>query len=199
MWCSNYTNFPLNRTLTSTMLSRLLHAIRRRRARRALARKRVRSVLFLCDGNLYRSPYAAAVLRRALADTHLSNAKIESSGFFSPGRSAPEAALSAARAKGIDLSSHISTLLNARSLATADVVVVMSEDQARSVRPKCGRQTSVVVLGDLDTVAGETRDIIDPLGRSGTVLEQVYARIERCVQQLATIISPRSRSATKRH
>jgi len=170
------------------MLKRLLHANRRRKTQRLLAQKRLRSVLFICDGNVFRSPYAAAVLRRALAAAERPAVKVESAGFFSPGQRAPEAAVSAARERGIDLSAHVSALLSARSLADSDLAVVMSEDQARSVRPNCGPRTSVIVLGDLDPISTEGRDIIDPLGRSATVLEHVYSRIDRCVGQLARLI-----------
>lgn len=172
------------------MLERLLHAHRRRKARRHLAGKRIRSVLFLCNGNVFRSPYAAAALKRALAARRTpASIKIESAGFFAPGRPAPEPAVSAARTRGIDLSSHVSTLVTSRSVGAVDLAVVMSEDQARSIRSSCAPGASLLLLGDLDPHSIQSRTITDPLGCDAQVVERVYSRIDRCIEQLAGLIA----------
>src|SRR5205809_858865 len=54
------------RTLRHTP-DRLLHARRRREARARLAARRPASVLVICHGNIWRSPFAAALLARELA------------------------------------------------------------------------------------------------------------------------------------
>lgn len=172
------------------LLERLVHTHRRRKARRQLTENHIRSVLFLCHGNVYRSPYAAAAFKRALAAMH-SSASIEivSAGFIAPGRPAPERALSAARARGIDLSSHLSTLVTAHAVGAADLVAVMSEDQARGIRSRYGRSVTLLILGDLDPLSIQSRTITDPWGCDAQVVEQVYSRIDRCVEQLADLIA----------
>jgi protein-tyrosine phosphatase len=171
-------------------LERLFHGHRRRKARRQLAAKHIRSVLFLCHGNVYRSPYAAAALKRALATTPLSaSIRVASAGFIAPGRRAPEGALSAARTRGIDLSSHLSTLVTAHALAGMDLVAVMSDDQARGIRSRHGPAVTLLMLGDLDPLPIQSRTIADPLGCDADVVEQVYSRIDRCVEQLAKLIA----------
>ncbi len=170
-------------------LERLLHVHRRRKARRQVTAKHIRSVLFLCHGNVYRSPYAAAAFKRALAATPLSpSIKVASAGFIAPGRRPPEGALSAARTRGIDLSSHLSTLVTAHAVTDMDLVAVMSDDQARGIRSRYGPTVTLLVLGDLDPLPIQSRTITDPLGRDGDVVEQVYSRIDRCVDQLAKLI-----------
>jgi protein-tyrosine-phosphatase len=176
------------------LIERLLHAYRRRKARRQLAAKHIRSVLFLCHGNVYRSPYAAAALKHALAATPLSaSIKVVSAGFTAPGRRVPEGALSAARTRGIDLSSHLSTLVTAHAVADMDLVAVMSHDQARGIGSRHGPAATILILGDLDPLPIRSRTITDPLGRDADVVEEVYSRIDRCVEQLAELIakSPR--------
>ncbi|HET7157823.1 MAG TPA: hypothetical protein VFI62_02435 [Burkholderiales bacterium] len=176
------------------MQERFFHPLRRRKARRQLTRKPTRSVLFLCHGNAYRSPYAAAALERALAAKRLpASIKIASAGFIAPGRRAPGLALSVARARGIDLSSHLSTLVTAQAIGAADLVAVMSEDQARGIRSRYGQSVRLVILGDLDPLSIKSRTITDPLGADAQLVEQVYSRIERCVEQIAGLIaeSPR--------
>jgi len=169
---------------------RLFHPLRRREARRQLAGKRIRSVLFLCHGNVYRSPYAAAALARALAaERSPMSIKVASAGFIAPGRRSPEQALSVARARGIDLSSHLSTLVTAEAVAAADLVAVMSEDQARGIRSRYGQNVMLVILGDLDPLSIESRSITDPLGQDAQLVEQVYSRIDRCVEQIAALVA----------
>ena len=172
------------------LLERLAHTFRRRKARRQLTEKSIRSVLFVCHGNVYRSPYAAAAFKRALAATPLSaSIKVASAGFTAPGRRAPEGALNAARTRGIDLSSHLSTLVTAHGVADMDLVAVMSEDQARGIRSRYGPDVTLLVLGDLDPLPIESRTITDPLGSEVKVVEQVYSRIDRCVEKLAELIA----------
>jgi protein-tyrosine-phosphatase len=169
---------------------RLFHPLRRRRARRELTSKPIRSVLFLCHGNAYRSPYAAAALERALAAKRSSpSIEVASAGFIAPGRQPPGIALSVARARGVDLSSHLSTLVTAQAVGAADLVAVMSEDQARGVRSRYGQSVRLVILGDLDPQSIESRTITDPLGHEAQLVEQVYSRIDRCVEQIARLIA----------
>jgi protein-tyrosine-phosphatase len=151
-------------------------------------------VMFLCHGNAYRSPYAAAALKRALAEMPSSaSIRVASAGFIAPGRPAPELAFNAARRRGIDLSSHLSALVTADAVRAADLVAVMSEDQARGIRSRYGRRVTLLILGDLDPQSIEGRNITDPLGGDAQVVEQVYSRIDRCVEELAELIakSPR--------
>ena len=120
--------------------------------------------------------------------------RIESAGFLSSGKQSPASAINAARRRGIDLSSHISRLLKKGSLQSFDLVVVMSSDHARSIRAKLASEDSLLMLGDLDPYPVERRTILDPLGCDDRVIERVYSRIDRCVEQLALLIalSPRS-------
>lgn len=172
------------------LLERLTHVYRRRKARRQLTEKSIRCVLFVCHGNLYRSPYAAAAFKRAIEAMRSSaSMTIESAGFIAPGRPVPEPALSAARVRGIDLSAHLSTLVTAHPVSAADLVAVMSEDQARGIRSRYGPDVALLVLGDLDPWPIESRTITDPLGCDTQIVEQVYSRIDRCVDQLAEVIA----------
>ena len=172
------------------MLERVLHPFRRRKARHQLTEAHIGSVLFLCHGNAYRSPYAAAVFQRALAPKRTpAPIGIASAGFIAPGRHVPEQALGVARARGIDLTSHRSTLVTAEAVSAADLVAVMSEDQARGIRARYGTGVRLLILGDLDPLSIESRTITDPLGHDAQLVEQVYSRIDRCVEQLAELLA----------
>ena len=98
-------------------------------------------------------------------------------------RPAPEEAVAAAQAHGVDLADHRSSIATADVVRGADLIVVMDSDQRRLVCERFGRRTAdVVVLGDFDPAPVETRTIRDPVNESQGVFEQVYERIARCVR-----------------
>src|ERR1700680_2486438 len=127
-----------------------LHARRRRAAQDELKRVKPQSVLFVCHGNICRSPFAAAAFLRSCASEIASGINVTSAGFIGPERPSPSSALIAAAKFGVDLSAHRSTLITSENLGAADLIVGMSEEQARGIRARVAPSTFVLVLGDLD-------------------------------------------------
>lgn len=160
---------------------RLLHPLRGRKARRLL-RRRPQSVLFVCLGNICRSPYAAEAFRGLAADPGLA---VDSAGFIGPGRPSPDLALQTARQRGIDLGAHRSRVVTADSLAAAELVVVMDPGQAQRVRAMGVAAGRVLVLGDLDPVPIRKRAIRDPFEQEAAVFSATFDRIDRCLRALA--------------
>lgn len=166
---------------------RLLHA-RRRQATLAslLARRPPQHVLAVCNGNIFRSPFTAAVLRRAVGSRGVG---VDSAGFLGPGRPAPPDAVAAAASHGVDLSPHRSRLLTGDLARWADLVLVMDERQRQMVCDRFGRaRRDVVILGDLDPQPVTSRGIEDPVEQSVEVCRRAYARIERCVTELVNAL-----------
>lgn len=165
---------------------RLLHPLRRRKVLEALrARPRPERVLVLCHGNICRSPFAGARLAQELAPLGIA---VQSAGFVGFNRPAPSDALAPAQRLGVDLSAHRSRLLTAEVARNATLIVVMEQSQRRLVCERFGRSArDVVLLGDLDPEAVETRSIRDPLDQGSDVFQIVYARIARCVRELARV------------
>ncbi len=167
---------------------RVLHLVRRRRALRALRRRSpLESLLVVCHGNICRSPFAAALLRSALADRGV---EVGSAGFVATGRPPPPDALAAAARHGVDLSAYRSRVLTAETARAAHLIVVMDPLQRRAIRDRFGRGgPDLLLLGDLDPRPFGTRTIRDPVKQPLPVFEDTYARIERCVRALVQGIS----------
>ena len=161
----------------------LLHATRRRAALVALAAHApLRSVLVVCNGNIFRSPFAAAVLRRALGQ---SGTAVDSAGFIGPGRPSPADALAAAARRGIDLRGHRSQLLMPDLVRAAEVILVMDAAQRRAICERFGAPArNVLLLGDFDPAPIESRAIEDPWEQGPYVCDAVYGRIEDCVGEV---------------
>jgi protein-tyrosine-phosphatase len=183
------------------LTGRLLHGSRRRAAMAALRRavRPPQSVLFVCHGNIFRSPFAAAVLRRTLEGARVSGVRVESAGLMTAGRPVAREAIAAAARRGIDLTQHTSQLALADLVRTADLVVVMDELQRQTVCERFGRwPRDVLLLGDFDPTAVASRAIEDPVEQGPEVCERVYARIERCVGQLGYALQMAITSASRR-
>ena len=176
---------------TGRLIDQALHPLRRRTARRRLARLGPqREVLVLCFGNICRSPYAAAVLSRMLLGEGR-RVEVTQGGFYGPDRRSPDAAQEAAAGRGVNLGSHRSRLLTPDGARAATLVVVMETAQAERVSRELGVSWSrTLVLGDLDPEAIPSRDIADPYGLNRDVFDFTYARIDRCVAALVSALPP---------
>ena len=161
-----------------------LHPVRRRRARRRLrAAGDFSSYLFICHGNIYRSPFAQYLFESRLAVNGGGPAAITSAGFVGPGRTSPAKALQLAAELGVDMSPHRSCTISYDRIQEGTLVVVMEPEQERAIRMRTKRG-HVLVLGDLDPQRITSRTIVDPWNQGDTVLAASYARVERCVDVL---------------
>lgn len=147
------------------------------------------SVWFVCRGNACRSPFAAEALRLALPLPMSDAIRIDSAGLVGAGRPPPLEAVQVAATYGIALSAHRSKPLTREVVAGADLLVVMDPIQRRRIRERfAGGYRPVVILGDLDPLWIDGRAISDPVGQPEEVFERTYARIARCVWELARAI-----------
>jgi protein-tyrosine phosphatase len=176
----------LRRALRSVRYTpeRFWHPIRRRKVVDRLRRRpRPRRVLFVCHGNICRSPYAAYAFARRRNGKPAIDAI--SGGFIGPDRPCPPAAFEVAGARGIDLSSHRSALVNRDAIRSADLIVVMDTAQRMRIEIEHGvPRERIVLLGDLDPLPIDRRTIHDPVEQPARIFAATYDRIDRCVREL---------------
>jgi protein-tyrosine phosphatase len=170
--------------MTRTLPVRLLHPLRRRwTITRLRSRRPPDTVLIVCHGNICRSPYAAAMLRRLLPDALAVGMRVDSAGFVAPHRWPPPEAMETARAHGVDLGRHVSRVMARQDVLAAELILVMEPAQQTAVCARFGRRREdVFVLGDLDPEPITTRTIRDPVEQPPSVFEESYARIDRCLR-----------------
>ena len=146
-------------------------------------------MLFLCYGNICRSPFAAAAMVLALPEVEGVSGLIASAGLFGPGRPANDEAIAAAARRGVDLRAHRSRLVTEELLLAVDCVFVMEPSQRADLSRSLGAATGpVLVLGDLDPCPIEQRKIPDPYGRDAEFFDVTYRRIERCTHAVASLL-----------
>lgn len=153
----------------------------RRQHRRTLAdigrsRRPVRNVLFLCYGNICRSPFAEIRGRALLADV-----RFESAGFHgTEHRSTPQHVVRAAGALGSDMTGHRSRRLNEALLDAADVIFVMDIDNyerlLREFPRHCRRVMALGLFGSSDAA-----NIVDPYTASEGEARQILQQLDEAV------------------
>lgn len=170
-------------------IERSLHARRRRRALNELGSMPTpRSFLFICYGNICRSPYAARAFERLLNENSRKFERIDSAGFVGPGRPTPGDGIVVAGDRKVSLDDHISKVFTPQLVREHDLVVVMDGWQQRGIRRRLGSSVNILVLGDLDPFPIETRAIFDPWQHALAGFERSYDRIDRCLTELDTVL-----------
>ena len=143
------------------------------------------NVLFLCQGNICRSPYAAAVLRSAMREA----ATVMSAGMMPrPGRPVPPLFRSQAAAEGIELAEHRSAWLDQDMLRSVSLIVLFDRvNEAAFAERYPHNTTPQILLGDLIGVG----PIEDPVDQREDEIVSSYATIRRAVERLAQLLDAR--------
>jgi protein-tyrosine phosphatase len=151
-------------------------------------------VLFVCTGNICRSPTAAGVFRTMARVAGFADAfRIESAGTFEGhvGRPASMLAIEAAKRRGYDISTHRARLLTSEDLEQFEYPLAMDRTHLASMRWMAPR-------GLMDrpqmflkfAPAARTLDVPDPFGGPSRGYEQALDLIEvGCAGLLAHLTS----------
>ena len=104
-------------------------------------------VVFVCTGNICRSPMAEALLRHGLAERGCNSIEVSSVGTWAMGGNpAMPEAVETLRALGIDLSQHRSRDVDEAEMAAADVIVVMTSVHVRELKTAVPDATPKVLM-----------------------------------------------------
>ena len=140
--------------------------------------KSVNRLVFVCKGNICRSPYAEAVARSMNIDTVSCGLDTHN------GKPANDNAIRNASKRGINLSSHKTRQLASVNISEHDLIVVMEPIQAIQVEQMLGMGVNCTVLG-LWNDAGSPY-LHDPYGASDAYFSVCYGAIEKSVKNLTT-------------
>lgn len=154
-------------------------------------------VLFVCLGNICRSPLAKAVFRAEVIDAGLdAHFDIDSAGTsgYHDGEGADPRTTETARRRGIEID-HISRKIHATDFERFDYIVVMDQDNLRNVerlRERAGAEGEIRLLRSYDPEAAEAEDVPDPYYSGASGFAEVHDIVERsCAALLASIRAER--------
>ncbi len=155
--------------------------------------KEPKRIVFVCTGNVCRSPMAEYLLRhylRGSADYTVSSAGLHAV----PGLMASPAAIEVLREKGIDLTPHRSRLLTQELADGAELIAAMTDGHIREIRmwfPAAGGKARLLAGFGRKAAAG--RDIADPIGCSAAVYREIRDEIDAALLDMILFLQKGSK------
>jgi protein-tyrosine-phosphatase len=143
----------------------------------------MKTILFVCTGNICRSPMAMGFLREKLRKAGLEGEyRVHSAGVWGLENQPPSLHARAMMAqRGIDISDHSSHDLTSEDVDEADLILTMERGQAEAIRLEFSQHANKVHL--LSEMIGRHYDIRDPYGGSLYEYHQCAAEIERLIEE----------------
>jgi protein-tyrosine phosphatase len=146
----------------------------------------IRNILFVCAGNICRSPMAEWQLKALLRENPIPGMQVGSAGLIAlPDNAASFNAVRVARENSISLEEHRARLINTELIDNADLVLVMESHQGHELianHPQASEK--ILLLRHFARYGSRERGISDPYGRNLEAYRFCFEDIKECVESL---------------
>jgi protein-tyrosine phosphatase len=149
-------------------------------------------ILFVCTGNICRSPLAEGILRDKLLKINFP-AETDSCGFesFHAGDPPDPRAQQVARIRGIDISTHRARLFNVKDFEQFDYIYAMDSSHFRNIMRLSRNETDRSKVDYLLNVIYplQNRDVQDPWYHDIKVFEKVFLQLDEACEMIVGILN----------
>ena len=151
----------------------------------------VQSVLFVCKGNICRSPLAD-IYFRSLVEKEGWHMTVRSAGLeTTPGKPAHDKAKAVTLQHGLSLDEHATTQVHKELLKESDLIIVMEIMQKKRIhRLYPESKGKVVLLGRFDSVG--SLEIADPYSGTSEDFHSCFQQVRRCCDVLLARLRAKS-------
>jgi protein-tyrosine-phosphatase/predicted ATP-grasp superfamily ATP-dependent carboligase len=152
----------------------------------------VRSVLFVCYGNIMRSPMAEAMLKRVLAEEGVRDVSVTSAGLHAqPGRMVHPWALTVSHELAVPLDNHHARTLTREMVAASDAIFAMDfENLAELLALYPEAKHKIYLISVCAGGSARNREIPDPYYEDVEATRRCYAILMECIRNLARSMAP---------
>ncbi len=143
-----------------------------------------KSIVFLCYGNIIRSPFCEFYLKNKLKD--IATIEIVSAGFFEKqNRPSPENAQLAAKILDIDLTTHASKTITEEMVKKSTLVIGMHYSHYQLFQKHFPMDTNkFMLLKHISFPRSAFLSIADPYGHPLEAFSTCYFELQRCLDRL---------------
>ncbi len=145
-------------------------------------------VLFVCMGNICRSPMAQGVLEQRLNDEQLEDrVQVDSAGthHYHTGEPPDRRGVAAARRRGVEIGAQRARSVRDDDFMEFDLILAMDSDNEQKLRAICPPYYADRVKLIMDFAPDlRERDIPDPYYVGGKGFEKVLDMLELCMEEL---------------
>lgn len=136
-------------------------------------------VLFVCSGNMCRSPYGAARFANLAGNRKV---QVVSAGTLRlVGRAAAPEMMKTAAENGLNLETHRSNALSKMLIQASDVIFVMETIHRQEVIRLCPEASDkIIMLGNW--LPAPRMELVDPMGKTPDVYRDVAAQIDSALE-----------------
>jgi protein-tyrosine phosphatase len=157
---------------------------------KAIIEKGVKNILFVCTGNICRSPIAEYLLRKELSQLQVSGIEIQSAGLLELGaRPADPEMVSISKEHDVDLTSHHSRQITLQMLSNADIVFVMETGHQKALTNLNPEDKGKVFLLSIFDYIHNGININDPLGTTPQKYKYCFSRVYDSIRKLSQLLN----------
>jgi len=150
------------------------------------------NILFVCTGNICRSPFAHAFMTKLVHQKQLRDIIVESAGLLAlPGNSATHMAQRVAEDFGVDLAEHKAKSVSKELVAWSSLILVMEKSQQDTLLtdfPEAEGKTQLI--RHFARFGSKRRGIADPYGLKYDAYRFCFLDIEDAVLGLIDFLTP---------
>ncbi len=153
--------------------------------------RETKNILFVCFGNICRSPFAEGLFTKLAAQTGQKDLLADSAGLFAlPGNSATSLAQRVAIEHDVDLSGHEAKLVSKALVKWSDLILVMEKSHIKTLLETFPEATDKTrLIRHFSRFGSKQRGIADPYGLQYEAYRFCFLDIEDAVSGLIRNLS----------